>query len=352
MKQEEKLPEMTLHISNNTIIRVALFSLLFYLLYFLREMIIILLVSIIIASSIEPIVKTLQKYRIPRMASALVILSSVLGLFFWVISMFIPIVINEFAALVDSIPSIMQSLGSFFGTTPESTQVLKTLFGNPANTTEIIQSAKGVFTTVGGGIVSSTGAFFQTITNIILIFIISFYLSVQEKGIETFIRTLTPKKNEEYAIALWKRSQNKIARWMEGQLILGLIIGIIVYVGLSIMGVPYALLLAVLAGLLELIPVFGPIIAMVPAVLLALSSSGVTMGLWALGFYIVVQQLENNVIVPLVVNKSTGLNSLVVILSLLIGAQIAGFWGILLAVPVVSVFMEYISDVQKGKGII
>jgi predicted PurR-regulated permease PerM len=66
----------------------------------------------------------------------------------------------------------------------------------------------------------------------------------------------------------------------------------------------------------------------------------------------IVQQLENNVIVPLVVNKTTGLNSLIVILSLLVGAQIAGFWGIVLAVPLVSVFMEYINDVQRGKGII
>jgi predicted PurR-regulated permease PerM len=352
MKYKDGENELTLHISNNTIIRVALFMLLFYMLFYLRELVIVLLVSVIIASSIEPLVKRLEKYKIPRPASALAILAGVLGLFFWIISMFIPIVINEFANFAQNVPAKLQGLSSILGMTPESVQVLRNLFGSPGNAAEVVQSAKGVVTTLGGGLISSTGAFFHTITNIILIFIISFYLSVQEKGIETFIRTLVPKKNEEYAISLWARSQQKIAKWMQGQLILGLIIGLIVYIGLSVMGVPYALLLAVLAGLFELIPVFGPILAMIPAVLLSLSSNGLTFALWVLVFYLIVQQLENNVIVPLVVNKTTGLNSLIVILSLLVGAQVAGFWGILLAVPLVSVFMEYIGDVQKGKGII
>jgi predicted PurR-regulated permease PerM len=351
MKEHEN-KEIILHISNNTIIRVALFSVLFFMLYYLREMVIVLLVSIVIASSIEPLVKRLQKYKIPRAASALGILAGVLGLFAWVISMFVPIVINEFASFVQNIPSIMQAAGNFFGTSPQSTQVLQSLFGSPTNAGSILQNAKGVFGAVGGGLLSTTGVFFHTITNVVLMFVISFYLSVQENGIQTFIRILVPKKNEEYAIDLWRRSQSQIAKWMQGQLILGLIIGVIVYIGLSIIGVPYALLLAVLAGLLELIPIFGPILAMIPAVLLALSSSGLTVALWVFIFYLIVQQLENNVIVPLVVNKTTGLNSLVVILSLLIGAQIAGFWGIVLAVPLVSVFMEYINDVQRGKGII
>ena len=332
MKEPEEINEMTLHISNNTIIRVALFSALFYMLYYLSDLVIVLLVSIVIASSIEPIVKRLQKYKVPRAATALAILASVIGVFFWIVSMFIPIVIKEFSSFIDNIPSILQNTGYLLNMSPESTQVLKSVFGNPSNASEIIKNAQGVFKAVGGGLATSTGAFFHTVTNIVLIFVISFYLSVQERGIETFIRTLIPKKNEEYAIGLWARAQQKIAKWMQGQLVLGLIIGVLVYIGLTIMGVPYALLLAILAGLFELIPVFGPILAMVPAVLLSLSTGGVSLGVSVLVFYLIIQQI--------------------VILSLLIGAQVAGFWGILWAVPVVSVFMEYIEDVQKGKGII
>ena len=302
MNPHQKLDELTLHISNNTIIRVALFCTLFYALYYLRELIIVLLVSVIIASSIEPLVKRLEKYKIPRAASALAILASVLGIFLWIVSMFVPIVINEFANLAQNLPAKLQGLGSILGMTPESAQVLRTIFGSPTSAIEVAQNAKGIVTAVGGGLLTSTGAFFHTITNVVLIFVISFYLSVQERGIETFIRTLVPKKNEEYAISLWARSQVKIAKWMQGQLVLGLIIGLIVYIGLSIMGVPYALLLAVLAGLLELIPVFGPILAMIPAVLLSLSSSGLTPALSVLIFYLIVQQIENNIIVPVVVN--------------------------------------------------
>ena len=138
---------------------------------------------------------------------------------------------------------------------------------------------------------------------------------------------------------------------MQGQLVLGLIIGVLVYIGLAVMGVPYALLLALLAGMFEIIPIFGPLLAMVPAVLLAFSSAGATLALSVIIFYIIVQRLENDLIYPLVVNKVTGVNPLVVILALLVGAKLAGLWGVLLSVPVVSALMEYINDIQKEKEI-
>jgi predicted PurR-regulated permease PerM len=343
-----KEQDIALHISNKSIIKIALFAGLVFALYYMRDLVIVLLMSVVIASSVEPAAKKLQKYRIPRALSVFGIFAIVIGLFTTIIYLFIPIVVHEFASFVESVPQIMQSFTTFFGADTESAQTIRNVFGDPSQYTaqDVLAGTRGVFT---GIVLGATGAFFQTLTTIILIIVISFYLAVEEKGIENFLRILSPKKNEKYVIDLWSRSQQKIAKWMQGQLVLGLIIGVLVYIGLTIMGVPYALLLALLAGMFELIPIFGPLLAMVPAVLLALSSGGLTLAGSVVIFYIIVQRLENDLIYPLVVNKVTGVNPLVVILALLVGAKLAGVWGIILSVPVVSALMEYVGDVQKEK---
>lgn len=343
--------ETILQISNKSIIKVGLFVGLIFALYYMSDLIIIILMSVVIASSVEPAAKNLKKYGVPRALSVFGIFSIVIGLFITIIYLFIPIVVSEFASFVESVPQIIQSFSNFFGADTQSAQTIRNVFGDPSQYTpqEVLASTKGIFSGLGSGVLGATGAFFQTLTTIILIIVISFYLAVEEKGIENFLRILTPKQNESYVIDLWSRSQKKIAKWMQGQLVLGLIIGVLVYIGLSIMGVPYALLLALLAGMFELIPIFGPILAMVPAVLLALSSGGLTMAGSVVIFYIIVQRLENDLIYPLVVNKVTGVNPLVVILALLVGAKLAGVWGIILSVPVVSALMEYVGDVQKEK---
>jgi len=182
-----------------------------------------------------------------------------------------------------------------------------------------------------------------------LIVVLSFYLSALENGVATFLRIVTPIKSERYVLNLWERSQTKIGQWMQGQLLLGVIIGVLTYLGLVILGVPYAFLLAIIAGLLELIPIFGPIIAMIPAIAIAFTDGGLTSAVIILGFYLIIQQFENNLIYPLVVRKVVGVPPLLVILALLIGAKLAGFLGILLSVPIAAAFREYINDIEFDK---
>ena len=135
---------------------------------------------------------------------------------------------------------------------------------------------------------------------------------------------------------------------MQGQLILGLLIGVITYLGLVVFfGFQQALLLAFLAAFAELIPLAGPIIAGAPAVAIGLEVGGVSMAVGVLVFYLVVQMIENQLIYPLVVKKVVGVPSLLVIISLVIGAQLFGFLGVLLAIPLSATLMEFIKDVEK-----
>jgi predicted PurR-regulated permease PerM len=346
-----KEQEVVVHISTKAVVKVALFIGFCFLLFYMRDLLIVLLMAIVIASSVEPAAVFFEKYKIPRALSVLTIFAVVLGVFLTVIYLFIPIVIKELAAFIQTLPQMLAQIPTFFGTDPAAAETIRTMLGKPGAQADLLSGSKDIFSTLGGGVLHTTGAFFETIATIVLMAVIAFYLSVQEKGIENFLRLFTPKSHEEYTIDLWKRSQGKIAKWMQGQLVLGLIIGLLSYIGLSIIGVPYALLLAILAGLFELIPVIGPLLSMVPAALLALSSGGLALALSVVVLYLIIQQLENNVIVPMVMSKMVGLNSLLVILSLLVGAKLAGIWGMLLAVPVLSALMEYVSDVQKDKKI-
>lgn len=135
---------------------------------------------------------------------------------------------------------------------------------------------------------------------------------------------------------------------MQGQLLLGLLIGVMVYLGLTILGIKYAFLLALLAAVFEIIPLFGPILAATPAVILGFLDSAV-LGFMVLGFYIIIQQFENHLIYPLVVRKVVGVPPLVVIIALIIGAKLAGFLGVLLSAPIAAVLMEYMNDLEKAK---
>ena len=134
---------------------------------------------------------------------------------------------------------------------------------------------------------------------------------------------------------------------MQGQLLLGVIIGVLVYLGLMVLGIQHALLLAVIEACFELIPVFGPIMSSIPGVIVGLSTGGLPEGLLVLGLYIIIYQFESNLLYPLVVKKIVGVSPILVILALVIGAKLAGFLGAVLAVPIAAALMELVGDVEK-----
>jgi len=181
-----------------------------------------------------------------------------------------------------------------------------------------------------------------------LILIISFYLSVTEKGIENFLRIITPKNKEEYIIGLWQRTEHKIGLWLQGQMLLGLIMGVLAYLGLTIMGVKYSLVLAILTAFCELVP-YGIFLAMIPVVLFSFLDGGITLAALSFFLYFILHQFETYLIYPLIIKKVIGVSPLVVILSIIIGLQLAGFLGMILAIPVAVCLLEFLDDLEKKK---
>ena len=201
---------------------------------------------------------------------------------------------------------------------------------------------------LSGGFFQVLSVAFGSIFNVVLIVLTSFYLSIQEKGIEKFLRIILPIEHEEYVVDLWDRSRRKIALWMKGQMLLGVLISILTYLMLSLLGIQYALLLALIAGAMELIP-YGILIALIPAVYFSYLSGGTASALEVAGAYIILHQFEIFLFSPLVIKSVVGLSPLVIILAALIGFKLGGFWGLVLAIPVSVFIMEFFSDLEKNK---
>lgn len=343
----ERLKDVNVHITVGSIITVFLFLGLFTLLWVLRDLVLIVVTAVVIASAMEPAVRTFMRWGLHRVLSVIAIYAIVASVLSAIVFFFLPPLLEDAANFLASLPQALSSFNfsqATGGLLPSWSQV-STELSSP-------DFLRNLSSTVGestGGFFTTLSAFFGGITSFILIVVFSFYFSVQETGVDDFLRVVTPIKEQAYVLHLWKRSQAKIGKWMQGQLILGVIVAVLLYPGLVLLDVPNPLLLAVLAGFFELIPVFGQILAAVPALALAFVDGGLTAALLVAGLYIIVQQFEAHLIYPVVVKKVVGVPPLMVILALLIGAKLAGFLGILLSVPIAAAIQEFLSDVDREK---
>lgn len=342
----------TLHISSETIVKTILILILFWVLYLVKDLILVVLAAIVIASSIEPATRWFARRKIRRLPAVIIIyliLGAILVGFF---VFFLPSVMNEAVVYLNNLPDDF-SLSDLWDPIQESRffGAAQTVPGLTENfpVKDLVDNLRGVISGTGEGAFKTANVIFGGALSFVLMIVLSFYLAVQEDGVGNFLKLVTPIKHQKYVVDLWKRSQVKIGYWMQGQLLLAIIIGVLVYLGLTILGVQHALLLASLAAMFEIIPIFGPILAAIPAILISIVDNGVTVGLLVTGLYIIIHQFENHLLYPLVVKKIVGVSPIIVILSLVIGAKLAGFLGILLSVPISAALMEYINDVEKNK---
>lgn len=313
-------------------------------LFYLSQIVAALLFAVVIASGIEPGVSWFQRYRIPRILAVLIIYLTALALVAGAVWLVVPSLVDEFSAFLDAFPRyqriLLQELRSF------RDLPFFSVFSEGAE--QVILNPPFDLRAAGSGALDLIIALFGGVFSVVILVVVSFYLASQEAGIEQFLRMVTPLRDEEYIIDLWQRSRAKIGQWLRGQLLLGVIIGILVFIALTLLGIRYALSLALLAAVFELIPVIGPILAAVPAVFLGFLSSPL-LGLIIALSYAAIQQLESHVLVPILMRRVVGLNPLVVVIALLVGAKLGGILGMFLAVPFAAVVVEFVSDIDKKR---
>lgn len=343
---------VTISITAGTIFKTILILIFFYFLFVIRDIVLILLTSIVVASALEPGTKWFMKRKIPRTPSVIIMYLLIIAILVGIFYAFLPALIDDFREMSQTIPAYFQSneLLSKFGNIPAFENIYSSISQNFTGT-EIVSKVGQTLTGATAGVLSVASSIFGGLLSFLLIIVISFYLAVQDDGVASFLKIVCPRKHEEYIIDLWKRSQKKIGLWMQGQLLLGLIIGLLTFFGLTILGVSNALFLAVIAAVFELIPIFGSIFAAIPGIGFAIIDGGLSLGLFALGLYLIIQQLESQLIHPLVVKKIVGIPALVAIIAIVVGAKVAGFLGIILSVPFAAIMMEIIGDIDKRKHV-
>lgn len=315
----------------------GIFLVLFLLaLYYIRSIIFVFLTAVVLSSFVESGVRRFAKRKIGRTLSVIFIYFCALGIIGTLFYFFVPIFLDEVSTF----------LKLFQGYLPRSQDALG-LAQNQVQFTDAIQNLSNL-NAGAGGVLQTAIVLFGGVFNFILLIVLSFYLSINKGSIEAFLRAILPKEHEAYAISLWQRTERKIGLWFQGQLLLGVVVGVLTYLGLLIFNVKYALLLALLAAVMELIP-FGIFLAAIPAVAAGYATSGTIGAITVAAIYVIIQQFENNLIQPLILKKVIGISTLVIILALLIGVKLAGFWGVMLAIPGAVLLMEILNDIEKKK---
>lgn len=277
--------------------------------------------SYIIMAALLPVVRALRRKRIPRVLSVVIPFFSIITLIFLLVLPLVPFFIAQFQSLFTTFPTYLNHSANVFGMNLNMLQVQGYISAEIDN---IGKNAFSVTTRVFGGVFS-----------IITVLIVSFYLLYYDDIFQNWIASFFPDKAKVRVHKTIVQVNDKLGSWLRGQIVLSLFIGIISWIAMTILGVPYALPLALIAAILEILPTIGPILAAVPAVIVGFTinpSLGLTVALVYLG----IQMLENHLLVPKVMQRAVGLNPVLVILGITTGGSMMGIAGALLSIPFIS----------------
>ncbi|MFA5157868.1 MAG: AI-2E family transporter [Patescibacteria group bacterium] len=302
-----------------TIVKLFLVAAGFYFLYLVRDIVALVFIVLILVSTFSPVIKSWQQ-TIGRLASifllVLLVVASLVGVFYIII----PPLVNQISELALSLPDYIANTN--FSALRNYTSEIKSG----------LQSLSSNLGSVTSNIYSFTAGLIGGVFTLLMIFVLTFYILLDEDDVKRFISSIFAPEHKEAAVGVINKIASKIGSWFRGQLLLGLVIFVIDYIGLSIIGIPYALVLALIAGILEIVPTVGPIIAGITAALFALTISP-WKALFVLIYYFAVQLVENNVLVPKIMQKAVGISPAVIIIAILIGAKLMGVVGAILAIP-------------------
>lgn len=320
-----------IEISYKTIIFTVLFIILLGFLYWIKDIILQVFIALLIMTILNPSVTKLQRYKVPRAVSILIVYLMLLALLIFAVATLVPALIDQTTKFTSAIPRLMEDLNIPIEVVDQLTRELTSQLSSLPS--QVVRISVSVF---------------SNIVSLLTIFIFALYfLLARNKLADQLSAILTKEQISEFDRIL-QRIEKELGGWARGQAILMFIVGLSTYVGLLILEIPYALPLAVLAGMLELVPNLGPFFAAVPAVLVGLGISPLTgLAVAALGFLI--QQVENYVFVPKVMQSSAHVSPVVTLLSIVIGFRVAGVTGAILSIPVVIILRVFFTEYWARK---
>lgn len=316
----------------NQVITVFFLILLVLFIIKIKGILIALFISYIIMAAFLPFVEFFQKRRVPRILSVAIPYVIVFAFFTSLVIPLIPFFVSQIQSLFIIFPRYIDQAARILGIQIEASQA-----------GSFISSEIGA---IGQNAFSLTSKVFGGLFSMLTIFVVSFYLLLDHPRIKKYLVNLIPVQNQKRVLLITSQIEEKLGGWFRGQIALCLFIGSITWIGLTFLGLEFALPLALVAGILEIIPTVGPIISAIPAIIVALNTS-LNSALIVVTFYIFLQAFENNLLVPRIMQKAVGLHPIVIIVSVIIGSELLGIIGALLAIPFVSFLLILFNSLSK-----
>lgn len=323
-----------IEISYRTIIFTVFFLLGLWLLFQIRYLLVILFVGTIMMSALNPLVTRLEKLKLPRAVAAILIYLVIFGFFIAILAAIIPPLINQTSILISHLPDYFR----YFNLPPIDGDFLN-------NQINQLLAPVGSFSL---GVIRTTLGILSNFIVIFTLIFISFYLLLERKHLDEYLLKLFGEQGAKRVALVIDKIEKRLGEWVRAQITLMLIVGVMCYIGLVILGIDFALPLAILAGILEIVPNVGPILSAIPAILIGLGVSPV-MGLAVAALYFLVQQIENQIIVPQVMRREAGVNPLITILALIAGFRIGGAGGAVLSIPFVILVEILVAEFLASK---
>jgi len=338
--------EKVLDISWGTIFKIGIGILIFYLLYLIRDVLILFVFGLIVSILFNPTIKSLNRRGIPR---SLAIILAYAG-FFGLLSLVIYFSINIFSSeLKNFVPLFSQY---FEKISPPLQGLGLQAF---ASIDSFITALGGALEKVATNIFSVLFAIFGGISSTIFVITIAIFLSLEGNWVEKTTSLLFPKKYEAYISSIWERCEEKVSGWFSTRIVACVFVGVVSYIAFLVFGVKYPFSLALLAGTLNFIPIIGPIITgLLIIVIVALDPTAVSSQMFraflVLITFALIQMIENNILTPIISKKFIDLPPVLVLVALVIGGQLWGLLGAILATPLAGILFEFLREfLQKRK---
>ncbi len=311
-----------IEISHRTIIFTIALIAGAWVLFQIRDIVYLLIISFLLMTALRPLVEGLIRFRIPRVMAIFAVYCIVFGFIGLSIASAIPVLVTQVTRFLVELPSFVTRVMPYWDID--------------------VRAFTQQIAPIGENVIRVTVGIFTNIVTTLTVLVFTFYFLLERKNIRKFLFETLGEERGNDILSFLRVIELRLGAWVRGQLLLMVAIGVFTYIGLTILHVEFALPLAVIAGILEIVPMIGPIISAIPAVLVAITVSPF-LALSVAALYFIVQQVENHLVVPVVMKKSVGLSPLITIIALMVGAKLAGAIGAVLAVPVVLVLQVTVS---------
>ncbi len=313
----------------------------------LIDVLILVFVALVIAATLRPMVSALQHWGIPKVLALLLIYLGILGVLAGLFVLVIPALVDQGGALVRGLPQMYASLVDSLEKNPnEAIRTLPQRLPTGEQLASQLQAASSVVLTGALGIGVGVLSF---LTQMVSIVVLSIYLTLDQSRLERFWLSLTSADRRPELLAIWREIESRLGGYVRGELLLMTSIGVLSSLGYLVIGLPYPLALGALAGLVEFVPMVGPTLGAIPAIVVALSISPQAT-LLVLVYSIIIQMAENNILVPRLMGRSVGVSPIMVILAVFAFSSLLGITGAFLAIPLVAIFQVLMDHLIMHAG--